>query len=139
MDTQQMLMMLPDLQPEELVLIQNITKEMTGGAACVVSGVSALNVLAVCTREVQASSVSRKSAQYMGFIGWNIHYQYTIFFYRLQRFVIGEIGMGLLFLFTFGFCGIGTIIDLIHLDTMCSRYNQKQVLEAANLVKMMQQ
>src|SRR5881398_662982 len=29
MDQQQMLMMLPDLQPDELMVVQNLTKEMT--------------------------------------------------------------------------------------------------------------
>ena len=32
----------------------------------------------------------------------------------VQRFYVGQIGMGLLFLFTGGFCLIGTIIDVIN-------------------------
>lgn len=55
----------------------------------------------------------------------------------IQRFVIGETGMGILYLITIGFCGIGTIIDLVNLDRMVSKFNQKQAVETANMVRMM--
>jgi TM2 domain-containing membrane protein YozV len=60
-------------------------------------------------------------------------------FAGIQRFVIGEIGMGILFFVTLGFCGIGTIIDLVSIDKLTSRFNQKQALETASMVKMMMQ
>ncbi len=44
----------------------------------------------------------------------------------IQRFAVDENGMGILYLFTIGFCGIGTIIDLINLDKMVSKFNQNQ-------------
>ncbi|HEV7621795.1 MAG TPA: TM2 domain-containing protein [Flavisolibacter sp.] len=54
----------------------------------------------------------------------------------IQRFVIGETGMGLVYLFTGGFCGIGTIVDLINNKKLASDYNQKQAFEAASMVKL---
>ncbi|HUC79759.1 MAG TPA: hypothetical protein VMR70_02540 [Flavisolibacter sp.] len=51
--------------------------------------------------------------------------------------MIGEVGMGILYLVTVGFCGIGTIIDLVNLDKMVSRYNQAQAMQSATMVKMM--
>jgi TM2 domain-containing membrane protein YozV len=120
MDPQQMLLMLPDLQPDELVLIQNITKDMTENQQ------KQFYLVFKGKRKDKRDLMILTLIGFFGVAG-------------LQRFVVGEIGMGILFLVTFGFCGIGTIIDLIHVDTMCSRYNQKQALDAANMVKMMQQ
>jgi len=53
----------------------------------------------------------------------------------IQRFVVGDTGMGVLYLLTGGLCGIGTIIDLINLDKMTTTYNHKQALESANMVQ----
>jgi len=44
----------------------------------------------------------------------------------LHRFYIGQIGMGLIYLFTFGFLGIGLIIDLFTLSGMVDKYNLMQ-------------
>lgn len=55
----------------------------------------------------------------------------------VQRFVIGQIGMGILYLLTGGLCLIGTIVDLINHRTLATEYNQKVAYETANLVKSM--
>lgn len=115
---QQLLMMLPNLQPAELVMIQQLTDDMT--------------------EEQQRQFVflyggKRKSSQTLlvlaaiGFLGVA----------GLQRFVIGEVGMGILYLLTFGFCGIGTIIDMVNAEGMSADYNQRQAVESANMVRMM--
>ena len=43
----------------------------------------------------------------------------------LQRFVIGQIGMGILYLFTLGLCFIGSIIDLVNHKDLAFEYNKK--------------
>ncbi len=43
----------------------------------------------------------------------------------VQRFYLGQIGMGLLFLFTAGLCLVGTIIDLINHKKLTTEYNSK--------------
>lgn len=48
----------------------------------------------------------------------------------IQRFMVGQIGMGLLYLFTGGLCLIGTIIDLINYQDLAFEYNRKMALEA---------
>jgi TM2 domain-containing membrane protein YozV len=53
----------------------------------------------------------------------------------VQRFVIGQIGMGILYLLTGGLCLIGTIVDLVNHRTLAGEYNQKVAYETANLVK----
>ncbi len=55
----------------------------------------------------------------------------------IQRFVLGQIGMGILYLLTFGLCGIGTIIDIVNYRKMSSEYNMKQAYEVANLMRSM--
>ena len=41
----------------------------------------------------------------------------------VQRFYLGQIAMGLLFLFTAGFCLIGTIIDVINHKKLATEFN----------------
>ena len=55
----------------------------------------------------------------------------------VQRFLVGQIGMGLLYLFTGGLCLIGTIIDLINYQDLAFDYNQRIAAEAANLIRSM--
>jgi TM2 domain-containing membrane protein YozV len=54
----------------------------------------------------------------------------------IQRFVIGQIGMGLLYLFTGGFCAIGTIVDLINHKSLAVDFNKKMALESYQITKM---
>jgi TM2 domain-containing membrane protein YozV len=42
-----------------------------------------------------------------------------------QRFWLGEIGMGLLFLFTAGFLAMGSIVDLCSYRTLARCYNER--------------
>ncbi len=43
----------------------------------------------------------------------------------LQRFFLNQIGMGILFFFTFGLCFIGSIIDLVNYQKMTFEFNQR--------------
>ena len=54
----------------------------------------------------------------------------------VQRFVLGEVIMGILYLFTGGFCLIGTVIDLINHKTLASDYNRKMAYESFQMAKM---
>jgi TM2 domain-containing membrane protein YozV len=54
----------------------------------------------------------------------------------VQRFVLGEVIMGLLYLFTGGFCLIGTVVDLINHKTLASDYNRKMAYESFQMAKM---
>ncbi|ELR68703.1 TM2 domain family protein [Fulvivirga imtechensis AK7] len=42
----------------------------------------------------------------------------------LQRFILNQIGMGLLYFFTIGLCFIGSIIDLVNYQKLAFEYNQ---------------
>jgi TM2 domain-containing membrane protein YozV len=54
----------------------------------------------------------------------------------IQRFLLGQIGMGLLYLFTGGICFIGTIIDLVNYRKLSFEYNLIQAQQVAIMVKM---
>jgi len=54
----------------------------------------------------------------------------------LQRFITGQIGMGILYLFTVGLCFIGSIVDLVNYKTLATEYNQKMAFEAFQIAKM---
>lgn len=53
----------------------------------------------------------------------------------VQRFMLGQVGMGILYLFTGGLCLVGTIIDLINYRKLTLEYNQKMVIEAIMMSK----
>ncbi len=52
----------------------------------------------------------------------------------IQRFYVGQMGMGLLYLFTGGLCFIGTILDTINHKKLVAEYNVRQAREVAQLV-----
>ncbi|MDZ7693513.1 MAG: TM2 domain-containing protein [Balneolaceae bacterium] len=53
----------------------------------------------------------------------------------IHRFILGQIGMGILYLLTGGLCLIGTIVDIINYKNLAFEYNQKVAREVASLVE----
>jgi TM2 domain-containing membrane protein YozV len=54
----------------------------------------------------------------------------------VQRFVIGHIGMGILYFFTAGLCFIGTIIDAVNHKELALEYNAKMITETLSMLNM---
>ena len=54
----------------------------------------------------------------------------------IQRFMLGQVGMGLLYFFTGGFCLIGTIVDLVNHQTLALDFNKKMAYESFQIAKM---
>lgn len=54
----------------------------------------------------------------------------------LQRFIIGEIGMGILYLFTIGLCFVGSILDLVNYRSLTFEFNKKMTFESLQMVRM---
>ena len=52
----------------------------------------------------------------------------------LQRFYLGQIGWGILYLFTAGLCLIGSIIDLVNFKSMTYEFNERVANEVAQMV-----
>lgn len=53
----------------------------------------------------------------------------------IQRFIIGQIGMGILYLLTAGLCFIGTIVDLINYKNLAFEYNRDVAREVSGLIE----
>ena len=111
-------MMLPNLEPDELMFLQNITNELSDDQK---------------KQFVMVYHGKRKDSQSVllvtlaGFIGVA----------GIQRFLTGDIGLGILYLLTLGLCGIGTIIDLVNYKSLTKTFNQKQAYDAMTMVRMM--
>ena len=96
MNPQQYLMMLPGLQPDELVLLQELSKDMND------SQKQQFFMIYQNKRKDQQTMLLLTAIGFLGVAG-------------IQRFIIGDIGLGIVYLLTLGFCGIGTIIDMINI------------------------
>ena len=109
---------LPELQGRELAFIQGLTKDYTEAQL-----MNFANIYRSRRRDSQIILLTTL----IGFVGVA----------GVQRFLINQIGMGILYLFTGGLCLIGTIIDLINYQDLAMEYNMQQANEAAMLVKNM--
>ena len=56
-------------------------------------------------------------------------------FAGIQRFLTGQIVLGLLFFFTGGFLGIGTIIDAFNYKSITNDYNRHLAYECYNIAR----
>ena len=55
-------------------------------------------------------------------------------FAGIQRMVVDQIGMGIVYLLTLGLCFVGTIIDLINYQKMSFEYNRRQADEVVMML-----
>lgn len=53
----------------------------------------------------------------------------------VNRFYLGQVGMGIAYLFTAGFCLIGTIVDIFNYKSLTNGYNEKQALDASMVIQ----
>jgi len=53
----------------------------------------------------------------------------------LNRFFLGQIGMGLAYLFTAGFCLIGSIFDLVKHKSLAARFNEEVAFDVADIIR----
>ncbi len=58
---------------------------------------------------------------------------FAVGFHGIQRFYYGHIGMGILYLFTFGLCWIGSIIDLVNNKKLALEANREVMMECVNM------
>lgn len=97
---------LPELEGMELGYIQGLLKNMDDDQASLFA---------------QVYRARRKDAQMIliltliGFFG----------FAGLHRFILGQIGLGILYILTIGLCFIGTIVDLVNYKSLAYEYNIK--------------
>jgi TM2 domain-containing membrane protein YozV len=56
-------------------------------------------------------------------------------FAGIHRFLVNQIGMGILYFFTAGLCLIGTIVDAVNYQSLAFEYNRQIASEVAPLAK----
>ncbi len=59
-----------------------------------------------------------------------------VFVSGIHRFVIGHIGMGILYFFTGGLCLIGTIVDAVNHKELALEYNSGMIAETLSILNM---
>lgn len=106
-----------DLTPEELITINSRTKDFSDDQL---------------TQFCMIYRSKRKDPQLilllclLGLVG----------FAGIQRFVVGQIGMGVLYFFTAGLCFVGTIVDAINHKQLALEYNAKMISETLLMLNM---
>jgi TM2 domain-containing membrane protein YozV len=113
---QKVMEILPDLEGDEMVFVQGLLKDMSEQQA---------QQFAVMYRSKRKDPLTILLLTLLGFIS----------IAGVQRFIVGQVGMGLLYLFTVGLCFIGTIIDLVSYKKIAFEYNQKQALQISVMIK----
>ncbi|HMJ48914.1 MAG TPA: TM2 domain-containing protein [Ferruginibacter sp.] len=110
-----LIQLLYDTTPEELIQIDSLTKDFND---------SQINQFAMIYR------TKRKDAQTVllcCLLG-------LVCVAGIHRFIIGQIGMGILYLFTGGLCLVGTIVDAINHQQLALEFNQKMIYETMNMM-----
>lgn len=97
---------LPEVTGEEMIYLQNMVKDMDEDTA---------RRFASVYRSRRREPMLILVTALVGFLGIS----------GLHRFIMGEIGMGILYLFTAGLCLIGTIVDLVNHQKLAFEYNRK--------------
>ncbi len=100
------LQFMPELQGQEMAFVQNLTKDYTD---------EQLQNFANIYRARRKDPNIILLTTLLGFV----------VVAGIQRFLVGQIGMGILYLFTAGLCFIGTIVDLINYQDIAFSYNQR--------------
>ncbi|QDH80597.1 TM2 domain-containing protein [Echinicola soli] len=106
---------LPELEGMELGYIQGILKNMDDEQA---------GLFAQVYRARRKDSQMVLILALLGFFG----------FAGLHRFVLGQIGLGILYFFTLGLCWIGTIVDLVNYKSLAYEYNIKVAHETLSMM-----
>jgi TM2 domain-containing membrane protein YozV len=107
--------LVPAIEGEELIYLQALTKDL--------SPEQLQNFIAIYNGK------RRKTDQIL--LGCVLGF---VIIGGVQRFMIGQIGMGLLYLFTGGLCLIGTIVDLVNHKRLAFEFNQQMARESMAMV-----
>jgi len=109
------LTLMPNLEPDEMSYVQSLVKNMNE---------SQLQQFATIYNSRRKDPQTILLLTLIGFLGIS----------GVHRFVLDQIGMGLLYLFTGGLCLIGTIVDLVNNKSLSFVYNSKVARHVAGMV-----
>lgn len=101
---------LPELTGEEMVYVQKLINDFDDEKA---------RSFASVYRARRKDPTMILVLTLLGFLG----------FAGIQRMVVDQVGMGIVYLLTLGLCFIGTIVDLINYQKMSFEYNRRMADE----------
>lgn len=107
--------LLPEIETEEAVFIDSLLKDKSD---------EQLKNFAMLYRNRRREPQLILFTALLGFLGIS----------GIHRFMINQIGMGILYFLTAGLCLIGTIVDLINYKNLAFEYNQRIAMEVSNLI-----
>ena len=106
---------LPELEGMELGYIQGLMKNMDEDQA---------SLFAQVYRARRKDSQMILILTLLGFFG----------FAGLHRFILGQVGLGILYILTLGLCFIGTIVDLVNYKSLAYEYNMRVAHETLSMM-----
>jgi len=106
---------LPELTGEEMLYVQRLINDYDDEKA---------KTFATVYRARRKDPLLIMILTLLGFLG----------FAGIQRIIINQVGMGILYLFTIGLCFVGTIIDLVNYQKLAFEANQKSADEVASMI-----
>jgi len=107
---------LPELDAEELMFIQSLTKDYSEEKLLTYANIYR-------TRRKDPQTIL-----FTALLGFLV-------IAGIHRFIIGQVGMGILYVFTGGLCLIGTIVDLVNYKQLAFDYNRNIAVEVSSIVK----
>jgi TM2 domain-containing membrane protein YozV len=107
--------LLPEIMGDEQVYVSGLVKDMSDEKAQQFA-----NIYRVRRKDPQTILL----LTLVGFLG----------IAGIQRFIVDQIGLGILYLLTGGICLIGTIIDLVNYKSIAFEFNQRQAYQVAQLI-----
>ncbi|MCG3158734.1 MAG: hypothetical protein DKINENOH_05378 [bacterium] len=108
--------LLPELDGEEMVYVQGLLKDWEERPA---------QQFAAMYRARRKDPQLILLTTLLGFVG----------IAGVQRFILGHIGMGLLYIFTAGLCFIGTIVDLVNYGKLTFTHNAQVARQVDAMIK----
>ena len=110
------LQLMPTLEGDEMLYVQELIKDMND------SQVQQFAIAYMARRKDPSNILIFTVIGFVGFAG-------------IQRFVLNQVGMGILYLFTLGLCYIGTIVDAVNHKKLAFEYNTKQAQQVAAMIR----
>ena len=111
-----LMIQVPAVEPDELAYLQALTKDLSQDK---------LKLFVTIYNGKRKKTEIILLCCILGFVGAA----------GIQRFLTGQIGMGILYFFTAGLCLIGTIVGIINHKQLAFEYNQQMANESMNMIR----
>jgi TM2 domain-containing membrane protein YozV len=108
--------LLPSLEGEEMIYVQSLIKDMSDEQA------QQFAMVYSARRKDPTTILILALVGFAGFAG-------------IHRFILNQIGMGILYFLTGGLCFIGTIVDLINYKKLAFEYNSTVAQQVVLMIR----